>query len=191
MKFVVNPRLIVFFSVLVMVITCPSVNTFAHVDSDSMPDSVAETEYRIYLEFKPNDIVVLNKLGMVYYRLNKLPNAVREFSKVLKKDPNNYDALDGMGLVKAAQQDYDEAIRLHQKAIVLNADDMVGYFHLGSALEKKGKLGEAAEAYRLALVKFDKQYPPGTENKKAAEFKENIKTALESVTLELKVKSEK
>ena len=121
MKCIVNARLMVFFSALVMIIILPGVNTFAHVDSDSMPDSVAETEYRIYLEFKPNDIVILNKLGMVYYRLNKLPSAVREFSKVLKKDPNNYDALDGMGLVKAAQQDYDEAIRLHQKAIALNA----------------------------------------------------------------------
>jgi len=181
MKFVVNARLIVFFSALVMVITFSSVNTFAHVDSDSMPDSVAETEYRIYLEFKPNDIVVLNKLGMVYYRLNKWPKAVKEFSKVLKKDPNNYDALDGMGLVKAAQQDYDEAIRLHKKAIALNADDMVGYYHLGSALEKKGMFGEAAEAYHLALVKFDKQYPPGTENKKAAEFKVKIKTAISQI----------
>lgn len=185
MKFVVNALLIFIFSALVMIITFSSVNTFAHVDSDSMPDSVAETEYRIYLEFKPNDIEVLNKLGMVYYRLNKLPNAVREFSKVLKKDPNNYDALDGMGMVKVAQQDYDEAIRLHQKAIALNADDMVGYFHLGIALEKKGKLGEAAEAYRLALVKFDKQYPPGTENKKAAEFKENIKTAISQIETKL------
>jgi tetratricopeptide (TPR) repeat protein len=155
-----------------------------------MPDSVAETEYRIFLEFKPNDIEVLNKLGMVYYRLGKLPKAVREFSKVLKKDPDNYDALDGMGLVKAAQQEYDQAISYHQRAISLNADDMVGYYHLGSVLEKKGMLTKAAEAYHSALVKFDKQYPPGTENTKAAEFKEKIKTALESVTLGLKVKSE-
>ena len=67
MKFVVNARLIFFFSALVMIITFSSVNTFAHVDSDSMPDSVAETEYRIYLEFKPNDIVVMNKLGMFLF----------------------------------------------------------------------------------------------------------------------------
>ena len=70
---------------------------------------------------------------------------------------------------------------MHQRAIALNADDMVGYYHLGSALEKKGMLEEAAEAYRLALVKFDKQYPSGTENKKAAEFKENIKTSINQI----------
>ena len=81
-----------------------------------------------------------------------------------------------MGLVKAAQQEYDQAISYHQKAIAINADDMVGYYHLGGVLEKKGMLRQAVEAYHLALVKFDKQYPPGTENKKAAEFKEKIKT---------------
>lgn len=185
MKSFVIARLSSFFCVLILFVLFPDVSVFAHVDSDSMPDSVAETEYRIYLEFKPNDIVILNKLGMVYYRLNKLPDAIREFSNVLKKYPNNYDALDGMGLVKAAQQDYDEAIRFHQQAITQNAEDMVGYYHLGTVLEKKGMLGEAAQAYHSALVKFDKQYPPGTENKKAAEFKEKIKTAISQIEIKL------
>jgi tetratricopeptide (TPR) repeat protein len=185
MKPVVNARLISFLCALVLFTALPGGITLAHVDSDSMPDSVAEVEYRIFLEFKPKDIEVLNKLGMVYYRLNKLPEAVREFSKVLKKDSDNYDALDGMGLVKAAQQNYDGAISYHQRAIAINADDMVGYYHLGSALEKKGLLNEAAKAYHLALAKFDKQYPPGTENKQAAEFKEKIKTAISQIETKL------
>lgn len=185
MKLRVNACLISSFCVLVMFTIFSGGTALAHVDSDSMPDSVAETEYRIFLEFKPNDIEVLNKLGMVYYRLGKLPSAVREFSKVLKKDSDNYDALDGMGLVRAAQQKYDEAISYHQKAIALNADDMVGYYHLGSVQEQKGMLSEALEAYRSALVKFDKQYPPGTENTKAAEFKEKIKTAISQIETRL------
>ena len=185
MKPVVNARLISFLSALVLFISLPGGITLAHVDSDSMPDSVAEVEYRIYLEFKPKDIEVLNKLGMVYYRLNKLPEAVREFSKVFKIDPDNYDALDGMGMVKTAQQNYDEAVSYHQRAIAINADDMVGYYHLGSALEKKGMLSEAVDAYHLALAKFDKQYPPGTENKKAAEFKEKIQTAISQLETKL------
>jgi hypothetical protein len=55
----------------------------AHVSSDSMPDSVAEVEYSIYLEFKPNDLQVRNKLGMVYYRLGKLAEADTLFSAIL------------------------------------------------------------------------------------------------------------
>lgn len=156
----------------------------AHVDSDSMPDSVAETEYRIYLEFKPDDSTIINKLGMVYYRLNKLPKAIREFSRVLKKEPDNYDALDGMGLVKAALKDYDEAVRLHRQAIGINPDDMVGYYHLGAVYEKKGMVKEAAEEYRKALERFDRQYPQGTDNKKAAEFRKQVEEALKGLEAE-------
>ncbi len=47
-------------------------SALAHVSADAMPDSVAEVEYSIYLEFRANDIEVRNKLGMVYYRLGKI-----------------------------------------------------------------------------------------------------------------------
>lgn len=153
----------------------------AHVSSDDMPDSVAEVEYAIFLEFQPNDKVVRNKLGMVYYRLNKLAAAVREFTHVLKLDPKDYDALDGMGLVKAAQQDYDAAISYHRQVIAINPDDMMGYFHLGSALEKKGLRREAAEAYHTSRARYDAQYPPGSGNTKSAEFGETLKKAIRNL----------
>lgn len=160
-------------------------NVHAHVSADSMPDSVAEVEYSIYLEFKPQDLNVRNKLGMVYYRMNKLDEAAREFSLILKKKPDNYDALDGMGLVKAAQQEYDKAVELHQKAIALNPNDMMIYFHLGSALEKRDDFKEAAEAYRKALEKFNEKYPTGTDNKNATEFQERVKAAINQIEKKL------
>ena len=156
-------------------------DVFAHVSADSMPDSVAEVEYSIYLEFKPNDLEIRNKLGMVYYRMNKLAEASREFSRILKKEPDNYDALDGMGLVKAAEQKYDEAIALHQKSIELNPNDMMVYYHLGTVLEKKNRLQEAADAYRTALKKFNEQYPSGTDNKNAVEFQEKVKAVIAQI----------
>ncbi len=56
----------------------------AHVTADNMPDSLARMEYRIYLEFRPNDTLVLNKLGMVYYRLGQLDKAYDTFSRILE-----------------------------------------------------------------------------------------------------------
>lgn len=153
----------------------------AHVSADDMPDSVAEVEYAIFLEFQPNDKIVRNKLGMVYYRQGKLKEAVAEFNRVLKLDPKNYDALDGLGLVKAAQQDYDGAIGYHRQVIALNPDDMMGHYHLGRALEKKGMLAEAAAAYQSSLAKFTAQYPPGSDNKKAAQFGEELKSAIQGL----------
>lgn len=159
--------------------------SLAHVSADNMPDAVAEVEYSIFLEFQPKDTVIRNKLGMVYYRLNKLREALREFSRVLKHEPDNYDALDGMGLVRTAQGKYDEAIDLHRRAIVLNDDDMMGYFHLGSALEKNGLLPEAMAEYRKAQARFSKQYPQGTENTQAAEFGQTLGAAIANLQTRL------
>jgi tetratricopeptide (TPR) repeat protein len=185
MKPVFDLRSISFFAVLALFALLAGEIAQAHVSSDDMPDSVAEVEYSIYLEFKSEDTVVRNKLGMVYYRLNKLEESVREFTRVLKSDPKNYDALDGMGLVKAAQQDFAAAISYHRQAIAVNADDMMGYYHLGSAQEKKGGLSEALEAYRTALARFTAQYPPGTENAEAAEFGETLRSAIRNIESKL------
>ena len=126
-----------------------------------------------------------NKLGMVYYRLGKLAEADRQFTVILAKDPDNYDALDGMGLVRAARQQYDEAIRLHRMSIQLNPADMMVYYHLGSALEKKDMLREAAEAYHTSLEKYNEQYPSGAENKNSAEFAETVKAAIKRIESQL------
>ena len=173
-----------FLSLLVLTIL-PGTTALAHVSSDSMPDSVAEVEYSIFLEFKPNDLVVRNKLGMVYYRLNKLDEAEREFTRILKADAKNSDALDGLGLVKAARNNYDQAVMYYIQAIALNPGDMMVYYHLGVALEKNGKFPEAAEAYRNALAKWNEQYQAGTPNKKAVEFAETVKAALHTVESKL------
>jgi tetratricopeptide (TPR) repeat protein len=178
-------RLRFFCAVLVLCALLAGRTSLAHVSSDDMPDSVAEVEYSIYLEFKPADIPVRNKLGMVYYRLDKLQEAAREFARVLKHDPNNYDALDGMGLVKAAKQDFAAAITYHRQAIAIDADDMMGYFHLGSALEKNGLLREALAEYRNAQARFSKQYPRGTENKQATEFGQALGAAIANLETRL------
>jgi len=176
-----SPRLIVFFCFLALAAALPAGWSLAHVSADNMPDSVAETEYLIYLEFRPNDLTIRNKLGMVFYRLGKLDLAAGEFSTILRKEPDNYDALDGMGLVQAARQQYDEAVEYHQRAIALKGDDMMTHYHLGQALEKKGRLPEAAAAYQSALDLYGKQYPDGTGEKQAAEFLEAVRSAMSNM----------
>lgn len=170
---------------LPILVLLSAVTVRAHVSSDSMPDSVAEVEYSIFLEFKPDDLVVRNKLGMVYYRMNKLAEAEREFTRILKAEPDNYDALDGLGLVRAAQNNFEAAIRNYRKSIDVNPDDMMVYYHLGVSLEKKGSYTEAAEAYRTALAKWQEKYRSEKPNKKAAEFEQTVKTALKSVESKL------
>jgi len=124
----------------------------AHVEAD-MPDAVVEMEYRILLEFNPQDIKTLLKLGMVHYRQNKLPEAIEEFNRVLILAPDNVDALDSMGLVLLKQKKPAPAIELFRRAATLQPADSMVHFHLGQALEEIGDFPAAAKAYRIALEK--------------------------------------
>jgi tetratricopeptide (TPR) repeat protein len=142
-------RVIFFTAVLLFSISTAS----AHIEQGTMPDSVAEMEYRILLEFEPDNLEVRNLLGMVLYRSGKLEEAEAEFHYVLKRAPENLDAIDALGLVNIKRQNYQFAIDLFKKAIAINPDDMLVYYHLGQALELQGDFTGAAEAYRTGLAR--------------------------------------
>jgi tetratricopeptide (TPR) repeat protein len=129
---------------------------YAHIEKGYMPDAVAEMEYKILLEFEPDNIEIRNKLGMVLYQQDKLIEAAKEFNRVLKKDPDNFDAIDALGLIMAKKKQYNQAMALYQKAISLNPDDVLVYYHLGQSLEAANNFTAAADAYRKALEKNEK-----------------------------------
>jgi len=136
---------------LILLFFCWIAPAAAHIEKGSMPDSVAEMEYRILLEFEPENLEIRNQLGMVLYRLGKLDAAEEEFHYVLRRAPENFDAIDGLGLVNMKQAEYQLASDLFKKAITLNQEDMLVYLHLGQALEQLGDLPRAAEMYRSGL----------------------------------------
>jgi len=136
---------------LILLLFCWISSATAHIEKGPMPDSVAEMEFLILLEFEPDNLEVRNQLGMVLYRQGKLEEAEREFDYVLQKAPENSDAVDALGLVKLQQANYQLAADLFKKAIALNPSDMLIYYHLGQALEQQGDIAEAAEAYRIGL----------------------------------------
>lgn len=141
-------RLIVLSAVFLFFYSAPAT---AHVEKGTMPDSVAEMEYRILLEFKPGNLEVRNMLGMVLYRRKKFDEAANEFDYVLKKDPENSDALTGMGRVNMQLSNYQQAAALLRKAIAIKPDDMHIYYYLGQTLEMQGNLSGAEEVYKTGL----------------------------------------
>lgn len=111
----------------------------SHVEKGYMPDSVAEMEYRILLEFKPEDNVTRSLLGMALLRQNKLSEAEKEFRILLKSDPKNFDGLDSLGLILFNQKRFPEALQHLQTAIALRPDDIMVHLHLGMTLISIGQ----------------------------------------------------
>jgi Flp pilus assembly protein TadD len=155
-------KFVIFLSIvgIILLLLC-SMPIKAHIEKQNMPDGLAEMEYRILLEFEPDNIEVRNLLGMVLYRQGKLAEAERELNIVLDMDPLNFNAIDAMGLVKTNQGKLEYAVSLFKKAIYLNPDDIQIYHHLGQALELLGDLSSAAEAYRAGLAQ---KSPTGDED---------------------------
>ena len=122
----------------------------AHVEA-GMPDSVAEIEYLMFLDMKPGNIVTRYKLGMVYYRQKKFDKSTDQLTRVLKKEPGHFLALEGLGRVKTAQNDHGGAIAVFHRAIKLQPENSFIYYYLGMAYENAGMTTEAEKAYRTAL----------------------------------------
>jgi len=73
-------------------------------------------EYRRGLEFAPQDVNLLNSLGVTYALLNKNSQARNAFERVVAIDPDNYMALYNLGLGAKLQGDTSEAIQLFERA---------------------------------------------------------------------------
>ena len=167
-------RLILFSAVLLFFNS--SIPAAAHVEKGNMPDSVAEMEYRILLEFEPDNFEVRNMLGMVLFRSKKFAEAAGEFSYVLEKDPENINALASLGRVNAKLSNYHQAITLFQKAIAIKPDDMHIYYYFGQTLEMQGHLSDAADVYKKGL---SREMPP--KNEQSAEDRQALIDALKNL----------
>jgi len=73
-------------------------------------------EYRRGLECAPQDVNLLNSLGVTYALLNKNNLARSAFEQVLHADPNNYMALYNLGLGAKVQGDIQGAVQLFERA---------------------------------------------------------------------------
>ena len=141
-------RRVLFCALLLFFFSSPAT---AHVEKGPMPDSVAEMEYRILLEFEPDNLEARNKLGMILYRRDKFEAAESEFNYILKKDPGNIDALTALARVNIRLLNYKQAVALFSKALAINPDDMYIYYYLGQTMEMQENLSGAEDVYKKGL----------------------------------------
>ncbi len=105
----------IFAAVCFMLFLLPAI-VLAHPESSDMPDAVAETDYEIAIDLKPDDIVTRNKLGNLLYGSGRFNEAAEQFKSVLRLKPDDFYALYRLGLVKKGQGRYKEAVIWLKKA---------------------------------------------------------------------------
>ena len=167
-----NPKKLTTFiaSLLLITFVFSPVSARAHVEGH-MPDSVAEMEYRILLEFKPRDLVIRVKLAIVLMNQDKLEEAEKEFKRALAASPRNMQAHMGLSLLRFKQHKTDEALVMIKKALEIDPDNPTIYLNYGLFLEADKRPQEARQMYREGLDKLtnNPKDPEATHNRQQLE----------------------
>ena len=97
------------------------------------------------------DIDKAIQLALKEHKAGNLQQAELIYRKILKKQPNDIDALHLLGVLLHHQGHYDSAIKYIRKAIKLDGGFAEAYNNLGNVTRDKGLIDEAETYYQKAL----------------------------------------
>ena len=139
---------------------------------------------------KPTDIVAWNKLGAVSMRAAMFDQsyygrAEEAYAHVLKQEPDNLDALRGIGDIDYDKQHYDEAVAAYEHYLKKKPDDPEVRTDLGTMYLYTGNADQAVVQYKKAVATkpgfFQAYYNMGiayAQENKPAEAATTLKQAL-------------
>lgn len=107
--------------------------------------------YQRGLELNPDDIDMLNSLGMAYYSSGQYQQAINTYKKAVDIDPENPDIFGRLAAAYTRAGSNEEAIAAYKKAIDIgskNPDTLLG---LAGLYNSMGKAQEAADYYKKAV----------------------------------------
>ena len=112
----------------------------------------AVTEVQKALELDPNAVDVYLKLGELYCKSGRGPEALQALQKVESQNQTQKVQLNLMlGWAHRLAGQLDEAEKVLQSVISMDAESARAFFELGRVYEQKGQKDQALEAYRQAL----------------------------------------
>jgi tetratricopeptide (TPR) repeat protein len=111
----------------------------------------AETAYRRALELSPEHPDTLHLLGLVTYRLNRIPEALGFLHAAVERQASSSIYWFNLGVVSQKAGHSEQAIAAYQKAVALNPRYSDAYGNLGNVFRDCGDLTSAVRAYEQTL----------------------------------------
>jgi protein O-mannosyl-transferase len=104
--------------------------------------------------------LAFTNLGYAYYSVGKNDPARRSFDSALQQQPENPQALLGLGVIAQVSGDFPLAVDEYQKALRLQASDL-GFLLLAQALDREGQT-EGASAARASALRMSRNIDAAT-----------------------------
>ncbi len=112
----------------------------------------AISQYERAIAAEPRSALAYNRLGIVYQKLGRFPDAENIFKQGAKADPNSAALLNNLGYCCLAQQHLAEAEQAFRDAIVLSQDFQRARMNLAIVLAQSGRLEDS-------LIEFSRVVP--------------------------------
>lgn len=119
-----------------------------HYDAKRFAEAELELEEAYLL--RPRDPKVLNLLGLVYFKQEKLEKAEEVYRKLAAESPEAHTLFYNLGLIYFKLQRLEEAESAFNKALDLLGDSPKINFYLGSIYERMKRYQDAIYQYRQA-----------------------------------------
>ena len=117
---------------------------------------VLETLRNLISDDDTNSILFI---GGIYNLLNDTKNAIDYYNKVLNKEPTNINAIASLGTLYL-NLDTEKSIYYWKKYIELSPESEEGYYQIGFAYAKLGKIEEAKKILNESINKFPDNLAP-------------------------------
>ncbi len=110
------------------------------------------TYFRRSLEIYPDDAHTHAGLGLLFYKKHMLDSAEAQENRALALDPRLPEAINNMAGIYFEKKQYEQALSLFRKILLINPDDKVDYKNIGMCHYHM-------QAYDSAIVNFRKAIP--------------------------------
>lgn len=111
--------------------------------------SKAEKQFKKLASDYPQYSGPQNSLGILYYRDDKIDEAIIAFNDALKINPNSVVSLNYLGIISRGKGEFKQAQSYYEKALQADRDYAYAHLNYGILLELyMGKLPEALKHYK-------------------------------------------
>lgn len=114
--------------------------------------------YQLAMKAAPNDPMIQNNLGSLYFNMGQIPEAKACYEKSVQLNPSYSEAWMNLGSACGMLKQYDEAVTNYLKAIKYDPNLAQAYYYLGLTYRFKGDQQNSAFYYDKAAKMDPEKY---------------------------------
>jgi predicted O-linked N-acetylglucosamine transferase (SPINDLY family) len=103
------------------------------------------------IKFASENFLTYYHLGLVFEKLNKIPQAISAYREAIALEPN-LDAYNNLGNLLTQTGEFEQAEAIYRQAIAANPSHFGSYLNLGNLLMEQHQIEPAIQAYQTALA---------------------------------------